>query len=92
MDFSSITTVIGIIILLASLGLLKPIRNFTTGLGADVDVVNNVKTRLVKEWDADSALAHDKKMIKVYDKASELGEIRTYEDVMAKLRQNRVEE
>lgn len=92
MDFTSITTVLGIIILLASLGLLKPIRNLTTGLGADVDVVNDVKTRLVKEWDADSAIAHAKKMNKVYDKASELGEIRTYEDVMAKLRQARVEE
>ena len=92
MDFTSITTVLGIIILLASLGLLKPIRNLTTGLGSDVDVVNDVKTRLVKEWDADSAIAHAKKMNKVYDKASELGEIRTYEDVMAKLRQARVEE
>lgn len=96
MDFTALPTVIGLIILLAATGLLKPLRNLTTNLGNDVDTINEVKSRLVKEWDADSAIAHAKKMNKVFSKAEELGEVKTYEDVMAKLKsastQTRVEE
>ena len=78
----SLTLIIGIILLLAVTGLLKPIRNLTTSLGNDVDTLNEVKGRLVKEWDADSALSHAKKMNKTMTKAQDLGEIHTYEDVM----------
>lgn len=85
-------TFVGIIILLGVTGLLKPIRNLTTSFGNDVDTINDVKTRLVQEWDADSAIAHAKKMNKTFEKAETLGEIKTYQDVMAKLRQTRVEE
>ena len=94
MDFASLPTIIGIIILLAVSGLLKPLRNLTTNLGNDVDTINEVKSRMVKEWDADSAIQHAKKMNKVYAKAEDLGTVRTYEDVMAKLKakHNKVEE
>lgn len=90
----SLTLIVGIILLLAVTGLLKPIRNLTTSLGNDVDTLNEVKGRLVKEWDVDSAISHAKKMNKTYAKAEDLGEVRTYEDVMAKLKakHNKVEE
>lgn len=91
-----ITTIVGIILLLGVTGLLKPIRNLTTSLGNDVDTINEVKGRLVKEWDIDSAIAHAKKMNKAMAKATDMGEIHTYEEVMASLRSHapsaRVEE
>ena len=82
MDASFIFTVIGIIILLAAVGLLKPIRNFATGLGSDVDALNDVKTRLVDEWDTESAVNHAKKMTKLYNKAKDIGPVKTKGDVM----------
>lgn len=97
MEFASLTTVMALILLLGVLGLLKPIRNFTTSLGNDVDTLNDVKNRAIKEWDADSAINHAKKMAKVYSKAEALktendGNIHTYEDVMTLLRTARVED
>ncbi len=97
MEFASLTTVMALILLLGVLGLLKPIRNFTTSLGNDVDTLNDVKNRAVKEWDADSAINHAKKMAKTMTKAQALkeengGTIHTYEEVMSLLRSSRVEE
>lgn len=86
MDASFIFTVIGLIILLGALGLLKPIRNLTTGLGADVDAINDVKTRLVDEWDAESAVNHAKKMTKLYAKAEAIGEVKTKADILARIK------
>lgn len=93
----SLSTIFGIILLLGVLGLLKPIRNFTTSLGNDVDTLNDVKNRAVKEWDVDSAINHAKKMSKVMLKAQALkeeneGAIHTYEEVMTLLRTSRAEE
>ena len=94
MDFTSLSTIIGIIILLAVFGLLKPLRTLFSSLGGDIEVINEVKTRMIKEWDADSAIQHSKKMNKVYAKAEDLGTVRTYEDVMKalKAKHNKVEE
>lgn len=79
-------TIIGVLIFMAITGLLKPIRNLFTSLGGDVETVNEVKGRMVKEWDADSAINHAKKMNKTFEKASELGTIKTYDEVMELLR------
>ena len=94
MDFTSLSTIIGIIILLAVSGLLKPLRTLFSSFGSDIEVINEVKARLVKEWDADSAIQHAKKMNQVYTKAEDLGVVRTYEDVMKtlKAKHNKVEE
>ena len=92
MDFASLPTIIGIIILLAALGLLNPIRRLFTGLGAHVDVFNDVTDRKVKKWDVDSQLNHAKVMNKTMVKAREMEEVHTYEDVMAVLRAKRREE
>ena len=86
MDFTSLSTIIGIIILLAVSGLLKPLRTLFSSLGGDIEVINEVKGRMVKEWDTDSAIQHAKKMNKVYAKVEDLGTIKTYEDVMKALK------
>ncbi len=94
MDFSSLSTILGIIILLAVTGLLKPLRTLFSSLGDDIEVVNKVKGRLVEEWDVDSANQHGKKMNKAMKKAKDLGEVYTYEDVMAvlKAKHNKLED
>lgn len=97
MEFASLTTVMALVLLLGVLGLLKPIRNFTTSLGNDVDTLNDVKNRAIKEWDVDSAINHAKKMAKIMTKAQTLkeengGTIHTYEEVMTLLRTARVED
>ena len=86
MDFSSLSTIIGIIILLAVSGLLKPLRTLFSSLGGDIEVINEVKGRLIKEWDVDSAISHSKKMNKTMAKAKDLGEVYTYGDVMKTLK------
>jgi hypothetical protein len=80
---------IGIILLLAITGLLKPIRNLTTSLGSDVDTINDVKARYVREWDIDSAVNHAKKMSKAVEKVEAIGTIHTYSQVMSMLKAQR---
>ena len=92
MDFAALPTIIGIIILLGALGLLKPLRNLTAGLGDDVEVVNDVKTMAVQEWHANSKLNHAKQINKIMVKAQDLETVHTYADVMAQLKHKRDED
>ena len=87
MEFlSSPITIISIIILLAALGLLKPLRSLFSGFGEDIDSVNRVKEMAVREWHIGAEVSHAKKMIKVHDKIVDLGEIRSYEDSLQLLK------
>lgn len=82
MDFTSLVTIVGIIILLAALGWLKPIRQVAAGIGTKIERADEVADMAVDEWHTEAIVNHSKKMTKLYAKAEAIGTVKTKADIL----------